>query len=379
MAGSTDAMTRSSLYLDAAGHWSFSGSYDPDDVVFLLNPRRIEPVDIAEKERLIQSGARHYSEMLSAEAVPGEAYMRLYHAALAANAARVRHDVEALAAAIAARPETAETCVILSLARAGTPIGILLKRALVRRGVAAHHYSISIIRGRGIDTNALAYVAHRHGTANAVFVDGWTGKGAIRGELDRSLGDGTTGFAPFLAVVADPAGVADLAASFDDYVIPGGLLNGIVSGLVSRSVLNADLVGPHDFHACLAMPEHAERDVSRAYIDAIEAAGDWQGRAERPWSADEVAAVRQGAAHTIAELAAEAGVTDINRIKPGIAEATRAILRRVPDHIHVQRRGDPDVAHIVLLATQAGVPVIERNLRTYRAVTIIKDLGAEQQ
>jgi hypothetical protein len=366
------------LYRDGEGNWIFSGSYDPDDVIFLLNPARIEPTEIAEKERLIQSGARHYSEMLSAEALPDARYLRLYDMALAANAARVRHDVERLARAIGDRPQTAARCVIVSLARAGTPVGILLKRALRRLGIEAWHYSVSIIRGRGIDENALAYIARRHGTANAVFVDGWTGKGAIRGELDRALASGASGFAPFLAVVADPAGRADLAATFDDYVIPGGLLNGIVSGLVSRSVLSDTLVGPGDFHACLAMPEHAPSDLSRAYIEAIDGAGGWQPETA-PWSAAMAAEIRVAAEATIAAIAAECGVRDRNRIKPGIAEATRAILRRVPDRIYVQRRGDPDVAHIVLLAHTAGVPVVERNLRSYRAVTIIKDLGGDQQ
>src|SRR3546814_20924922 len=75
-------------------------------------------------------------------------------------------------------------------------------------------------------------------------------------------------------LVADPAGRADLAATFDDYVIPSGLLNGIVSGLVSRSILNDDLVGRNDFHACVSMPEHAASDVSRDFIDTVERARD---------------------------------------------------------------------------------------------------------
>ena len=64
-----------------------------EDVVFLLKPSEIVPTDIAEKEALIQSGKRHYSEMLSVEAVPDERYLKLYETALAANAARLRHAV----------------------------------------------------------------------------------------------------------------------------------------------------------------------------------------------------------------------------------------------------------------------------------------------
>src|SRR3546814_17261930 len=92
-------------------------------------------------------------------------------------------------------------------------------------------------------------------------------------------------------------------------------------------------------------------------------------------SADLAEQIRLEADEMIRSIADECGVRDLNRIKPGIAEATRAILRRVPDRIYVQRRDDPDVAHICLLADKAGVQVIERNMRTYRAITIIKDLG----
>src|SRR3546814_16937855 len=48
----TDTLAKSP-YLDEAGNWTFSGSYDPDDVIFLLKPSSIEPTDIAEKESQI--------------------------------------------------------------------------------------------------------------------------------------------------------------------------------------------------------------------------------------------------------------------------------------------------------------------------------------
>src|SRR3546814_20512019 len=107
----TDTLAKNP-YLDEAGNWNFSGSYDPDDVVFLLKPSSIEPTDIAEKESLIQSGERHYSEMLSVETVPDERSLKLYETALAANAARLRHDVEPLARAIPRRTQTSRSCEI---------------------------------------------------------------------------------------------------------------------------------------------------------------------------------------------------------------------------------------------------------------------------
>jgi hypothetical protein len=356
----------------------FSGSYAPDDVTFLLKPAKIAPVPIDVKERLIQSGARHYSEMLSAEKVPDDRYMALYREALSRNAGRLRRDVETLARVLASRPETARECVIVSLARAGTPIGVLVKRALSRLGVAASHYSISIIRDRGIDQNALRFIAARHGVGTSVFVDGWTGKGTIKAELRQSLAASPLGFAPFLAVVADPAGCADLAATVEDYVIPSGLLNGIVSGLISRSVLRDDLVGAGDFHACLYQVQHRGQDLTRRFLRDIEAAPLAPGPAA-PWSPAHSAEAGRRSRALIGELMDEFGIADINRIKPGIAEATRAILRRVPDLLFVKDRTDPEIRHLLHLAEQSEVRVIERDLHAYRAATVIKHVGGNQE
>jgi hypothetical protein len=351
----------------------FHGSYAPEDVTFLLKPAAVALTDVAEKEALIQSGARHYSEMLSEERLPDARYLALYEAALARNAGRLKADVETLAEAITVRPETARSCTIISLARAGTPIGVLLRRVLAAKGVDVAHYSVSIIRGRGIDRVALAHIAAARGAAGAVFVDGWTGKGAITGELEASLAGGETGFAPFLAVVADPAGCASLAATSEDYLIPSGILGAIASGLVSRSVLSEALVGPGEFHACRYLTEHAPHDRSRAFIAAVEAAASSAGHPG--WSPARAAASRTACAALVESLMAEFAVTNINRIKPGIAEATRAVLRRLPEAVFVRDRADPEVAHLLHLAAQSHIPVQQRELGNYRAVTLIAKAG----
>jgi len=351
----------------------FHGSYAPEDVTFLLKPAQVALTGVAEKEALIQSGARHYSEMLSEERLPDARYLALYEAALAKNAGRLKRDIAVLADAIAARPATARSCTIISLARAGTPIGVLLRRALAARGADVAHYSVSIIRGRGIDRVALAHIAAVRGTADAVFVDGWTGKGAITRELEASLADGTTGFAPFLAVIADPAGCASLAATAEDYLIPSGILGAIASGLVSRSVLSEALVGEGEFHACRYLAEHAPHDRTRAFIAAIEAAAPAAGHPG--WSLASAAASRSACAALVAGLMEEFAVSNVNRIKPGIAEATRAVLRRVPEAVFVRDREDPEVAHLLHLAAQSGVRVDQRELGNYRAVTLIAKAG----
>jgi hypothetical protein len=132
--------------------------------------------------------------MLSAEKLPDARYLALYREALERNASALHTDIAQLASAAAARPETSRECVVISLAWAGTPIGVLLKRALARMGIVAHHYSISIIRDRGIDENALRFIKKRHGVDTSIFVDGWTGKGAITKQLVTSLADSDLGF-----------------------------------------------------------------------------------------------------------------------------------------------------------------------------------------
>lgn len=356
----------------------FSGSYPLSDVRFLLKPVTLAPVDTALKEQLIQSGARHYSEMLSPERQPSAAYLSLYHAALERHATRLGGDIASLAAALDGMRPCGKEIVIISLARAGTPIGILLSRALARLGRKTAHYSISIIRDRGIDAAALAHIAARHDPEDAIFVDGWTGKGAISGELRRSLAQSDLGFEPFLTVIADPGGRAELAATGDDYLIASGLLNSVVSGLVSRSILNEDVVKPGEFHACVHYRDLAAHDLSNAFVDRIDA----EAQRARPKPLDGVAAERparvQACDELVSNIMARFDLSERNRIKPGIAEATRALLRRLPDRLLVRDAENDDVAHLLLLAEEQGIPVETLPAECpFRAVTIIKTLGGD--
>jgi hypothetical protein len=360
------------------GRSGFSGSYRAEDVTFLLKPVQVLATDVDEKERMIQSGRRHYSEMIAPESPPEAEYLRLYRLALERNGRRLAGDIAALAAALAGRRRTGEV-VIASLARAGTPVGVLLRRALLRLGVEARHYSISIIRDRGIDLEALAYIASRHAAGDVVFVDGWTGKGTIAGELRRSLAERPFGIDPFLAVVADPAGRADLAATEEDYLIPSGILNAVVSGLVSRSILNEDLVGAGDFHACRYYSEFAADDLSRSFVDTIDALAPADLPPPLVRCPTRRAETARRCDSQIGALMARFGIGDRNRVKPGIAEATRAILRRLPERLLIRHPDDPDVSHLVYLAREKGLTVDELpEDHLFRAVAVIRGLGLSE-
>ena len=61
----------------------FSGSYAAGDVEFLLRQLPEPPfVSVADKEALIQSGRKHYSEMLSPERLPSARYLQVFEDAM---------------------------------------------------------------------------------------------------------------------------------------------------------------------------------------------------------------------------------------------------------------------------------------------------------
>jgi hypothetical protein len=358
----------------------FSGSYHRDDVTFLLKPVRLEPTEVGEKERLIQSGRRHYSEMISRESLPSPQYLQVFHRALDQEKKRFARDLVVLAQHIAnARPAA---ITLVSLARAGAPVGVLLARTLRRRlGRPASHYSVSIIRDRGIDVAALHHILNLHPVESVVFVDGWTGKGviarelreAIRGFNERhrvSLDSG-------LYTVADLCGAAAFAASAADYLIPSSVLGATVSGLVSRSILNEAVVGPGDFHGCLFYEEYAAEDLSRWFVDRVYEEIE---RIEDPSPVGGVTPERQARMRVtseslLAKMRERFGVRNINYVKPGLGEATRVLLRRVPECVLVRDPDLPEVAHVLILAREKNVPIVVDASLPYTAVAIIKELA----
>ena len=353
-----------------------SGSYAESDVTFLLEPLSMELTSVADKEAAIQSGRRHYSEMLSPESPPSPRYLELFEAAMDRNLARFAGDVLELAAMIdRARPSAEIT--LLSLARAGAPVGVILARLLrARFGRSVAHYSISIVRDRGIDANALRYVLSRHAHDSVVFVDGWTGKGVIARELSRSLDAfrDTTGVTldPGLAAVSDLCGIAAHAPSHDDYLVPSSILGGVVSGLVSRSVLN-EHVRPDGFHGCVRLDHLAAHDRSVWLVDrVVEATRTLAPRTPRPRAPAET--FRARAAYV--DAVARAHDVDTLLVKPGIGEATRVLLRRVPGVVLVADASDPDTAHLVLLAKEKGVVLREDPAMPYRAVSVTQKVRA---
>ncbi len=371
-------------------------SYAPDEVGWLL--RDLSDVTLEapteEREEAVQSGGAHYAESLPVEYQPSERYQALFRSALETSASRIAQAVGVVTEIVLAEhPHTAEhphsggtslprpgSPVLVSLARAGTPVGVLMRRwAQHRHGLDLAHYAVSIVRGRGIDPNALRWLADHHDPADVVFVDGWTGKGAITRELADALrefeeSDGIGGFSPEIAVLADPGSCVRTYGTREDFLIPSACLNSTVSGLISRTVLRADLVGPYDYHGAKFYRELAGADMSNDFLDAISArfpevtdAADAQAKellsAHRAPTWEGWAAVER--------ISEEYGIHDVNLVKPGVGEATRVLLRRVPWKILARAGAGADLDHVRLLAEQRGVPVEEVAELPYTCVGLI--------
>ena len=359
-------------------------SYSEDDVILLLKDITglVEPQSTEERERQIQSG-RHYSEMLPLEYVPSEEYMEAYRSALKHFSAPTAEAVGVLAEKILRK--RGRRVVLVSLARAGIPVGILLRRYLRSGyGIDVPHYSISIIRGRGIDDNAVRFLLQRYAAEDLLFVDGWIGKGAIRRELEKSV-EAYAGLSAELAVLADPAGITDLCGTHEDLLIPSSCLNCTVSGLISRTFLRDDIIGKDDFHGAVYYGEMKDADLSYDFIRHIEERFVFREKdpeAAEPASAagDRLSRADDGMGcgiDEVREIARRFRIEDINLIKPGIGEATRVLLRRVPWKILIDTGSKDDVSldHLIRLAGEKKVPVEYYPLVHYKACGIIRRLA----
>lgn len=372
--------------LPVALHGPEFGSYAPEDVSWLLKDLSDADLeaDVTERERRIQAGVAHYAESLPVEFQPDAEYRELFDRVLADSAERLALAVATVAELVVA--ERGENVVLVSLARAGTPVGVLMRRWLAsgigRAPLATPHYAVSIVRDRGIDAVALDYLAHHHDPSSIVFVDGWTGKGAITHELTAALdayhAAGGARFNDELVVLADPANCVRTYGTRDDFLIASACLNSTVSGLVSRTVLNETLIGPGEFHGAKFYRDLIDADVSNQLINTVTAAFEAIGD-----KVEAAVAAIQNSDRTpdwsgwasVEKVRAEYGISTVNYVKPGVGETTRVLLRRVPWRVLVREADAPEHAHIRLLAAARNVPVEVVPDLAYSCMGLIKELA----
>jgi hypothetical protein len=359
---------------------NINGSYQKSDVTFVLKDigDLVGEQSTKEREQAIQSGT-HYSEMLPIEYVPSQKYIDLYDRSLNENARKVALLVGILAEK--ALRFKGQDLTIVSLARAGTPVGVLVYRYLKERHqIEAPHYSISIIRGKGIDSNALRYILQRHQDRSIMFFDGWTGKGAITKELKKAIrlfnNKNEVSIGDELGVLADPGYCAEVSATFEDFLIPSACLNSTISGLVSRTFHREDIIGPNDFHGARFYKNLITEDRSLEYISSI---ASWFGDVceeidffmSRPGQSM-INKVSWEGMRSVQQISAEYCIEDVNLIKPGVGETTRVLLRRVPWKILVHPAKLHLLEHIFQLAKEKSIPIVEHDSMSYSCCGLIK-------
>lgn len=355
-------------------------SYSKDDVIILLQDveGRVPILDTEEREKLNQSGV-HYSEMLPLEYRPTEKYMEIYNESLNVLSRETANAVELLAEKL--MNYKGKDMVLVSLARAGTPIGILVKRFIKYHwGYDIPHYSISIIRGKGFDICAMDYIVNKHGAKNIQFLDGWVGKGAINSVLEKGCQELRSQNKKFenldssLAVLTDPACVTDLYGTRQDFLIPSACLNATVSGLISRTVKLKDMTDS-EYHGAVYYKDYENEDKSLEFIDTV--CKYFTNTVENHFSPS-IAEQDENfkGLDEVKEISLKFNIPDINKIKPGVGETTRVLLRRVPDRVLVRKDANEKyLKHIMRLCEEKNIPIEFYPLKKYNVCGIIRTVS----
>jgi len=359
----------------------FNGSYNKNDVTFLLKQINLSSTSVEEKEHNIQKGKSHYSEMITHEKAPKKEYTDIFYDAVKLNGEKFAYHIWLLAHKILKDYKNSQEIVLVSLARAGTPIGVLLNKVLKHitdKKIA--HYSISIIRDRGVDKNAISFILNNHKDTDIVFLDGWTGKGVIGQELKESIDiinkEKNTKISSNLYVVADISGTAYWSATYEDYLLPSAVLNSTVSGLVSRTILNSDYIGEDDFHGCIFYEDLKEFDLSQWFVNEIfnlilNKINEYQ---YSDFNLENKNEIKNKSIETIQLFLEKYNLNNRNFIKPGVGESTRVLLRRIPKEIWIKDLNDVSLKHIVFLAKNKKIPLHINSELSYNAIAIIDEL-----
>lgn len=339
------------------------------DCIYLLKDLSgiISFTPFSEKEKNISSGI-NYSEMITAEEPLSQEVNQIFKDLLESKSDELARYIGIVSEQIYLRSR--DKSVIVSLARAGSPIGALIKRYFrYRYSLDVPHYSISIIRDRGIDKNALNFIREQHPESTITFVDGWTGKGSITSELKKSItqynSEAGAKLSYDLAVLADPARLSAIAGTRKDICIPNACLNSTISGLVSRTILNKQFINENEYHGAVRYDYLADYDVTNMFLDSVEAkfVADCGVYEEKGKSCVQEITER---------LKKDFPIADINKVKLSIGESSRALLRRIPYIVLVKNINNPDLSFVLHLARTKGVEIKEYDTLDYECITLLR-------
>ncbi len=345
-------------------------TFNTEDCFYLLKDLTgiIKFTSFEEKERLIANGV-NYSDMITEEELLSDDICKIFEDSLQKNASKLAYYVGVVAEQIYKRGET--NCIIVSLARAGSPIGAIIKRYIeFKYKIKLPHYSISIIRDRGIDKNALNFIRSKHPNGIINFVDAWTGKGSITRELRKAIieynREYSTNISYDLAVLADPAHLSAISGTKKDVCIPNACLNSTVSGLVSRTILNKELISETDFHGAVRYDKLKEIDVTNHFLNTIEA--HFRIYPETKLKQQSKSCVNE----LLEKIRKDFPMADVNKVKLSIGESSRALIRRKPYKLLIKNIENSDLSFVLHLANIKNVEICIYDTMDYECVTLLK-------
>lgn len=334
-------------------------SYKKEDVTLLIKDLTglVTPVSVSERDARVKNGEFERSIMIKEYPISDE-YREIVWDSMKDYAKQTAIAVGNVAEQIFA--QKGKDLVLVSIIRAGIPIGILIKKYLkMKYNVDIPHYAISLVKG--LDDNAMKYILARHKAEGIQFIDGWTGKGTVTKELIASAKN-YKGVDPSLAVLSDAIGVAKYCGIREDIAIPSAPLNASVTGLVSITIFNNDLIKENDFYGAMYLKDLEKIDKSQEFIDIISSL--FESCENNYTEAIEV--------NEVQKVSDDLNVP-LNLMNPGINEAARAILRRNLEKLLVVDKNDKDVQYICKLAKLKNVDIEEYPLKHYKAISIAKN------
>lgn len=253
-------------------HNLIHSTYYGDDCIFLLEDltNKITPLSVEEKEAYIRSGG-NYAEVISKEDSFDDHIIEIFKELTLTHAYQIADYVGIICNHL--YKKYGNDMVFVSLARAGSPVGVLMKRYMLwRYGSDIAHYSISIVRDRGIDENALDDIRNQHPEKELCFIDGWTGRGSITFELKKAVEQYNQSRSAHLnsdlIVLMDPAHLSKIAATKKDICLPNACLNSTICGLVSRTIFLKDK-NKESYHGAIFLKEYKDQDYTNWFIQKI--------------------------------------------------------------------------------------------------------------
>ena len=373
-------------------HEIWRGSYQEDEALFLVERRPVFSMtplqalspqgdQLTKANHLSSKGVSdnvppltHFSHSPKIESAPDEQTLQTYRWAMSIYAKQLSQGISRLAHTLISTAETErkERIILISLARAGVPIGALLQGTLQRLKINSQHYVISLVLDRGLDTRALLYLREHEPNSTVFFVDGWTGKGAVSDELEQSLqtfqrafnleSSEPLGRPPRLVVLSDLAGRAWCAINGEDDLIPSSLLGAPICGLLGRPQLVLSNHPLWDRHMCPHWRHLCVWDQSRAHLKGLLplvyrslTQSSTEHSSPICWGEDERMAQQRRIQKLIHRVSSHPLYQRLGQIKPGIAEASRAVWRRAPAHVWIRDPHDPRCAPLMYWIAQKHI------------------------